>query len=74
MPVSIRQIHPMFVGEVTGVDLSKPLSREDAAAIARGMDELAVLVFHDQKLTRRAAGRVQPQFRRDRALARQQPA
>ncbi|HST76680.1 MAG TPA: TauD/TfdA family dioxygenase [Acetobacteraceae bacterium] len=51
MPVSIRQIHPVFVGEVSGVDISKPLSREDAAAIARGMDEFAVLVFHDQTLT-----------------------
>jgi alpha-ketoglutarate-dependent 2,4-dichlorophenoxyacetate dioxygenase len=51
MPVSIRQIHPVFVGEVSGVDISQPLSRDDAAAIARGMDEFAVLVFHDQGLT-----------------------
>jgi alpha-ketoglutarate-dependent 2,4-dichlorophenoxyacetate dioxygenase len=51
MPVTIRQIHPVFVGEVSGVDISKPLSREDVAAIEAGMDKYAVLVFHDQKLT-----------------------
>jgi len=51
MPVAIRQIHPVFVGEVSGVDISKPLSREDVAAIEAGMDQYAVLVFHDQKLT-----------------------
>src|SRR5262245_23678562 len=51
MPVSIRQIHPVFVGEVFGVDISKPLAREDVAAIEAGMDKYGVLVFHDQKLT-----------------------
>jgi alpha-ketoglutarate-dependent 2,4-dichlorophenoxyacetate dioxygenase len=51
MSVSIRQIHPVFVGEVTGVDLAQPLSREEVAAIEAGMDRHAVLVFHDQKIT-----------------------
>jgi alpha-ketoglutarate-dependent 2,4-dichlorophenoxyacetate dioxygenase len=51
MPLSIRQIHPLFVGEVSGVDISKPLTHEDAAAIDAGMDQYAVLVFHDQKIT-----------------------
>jgi alpha-ketoglutarate-dependent 2,4-dichlorophenoxyacetate dioxygenase len=51
MPVSIRQIHPVFVGEVSGVDISKPLTPQDVAAIEAGMDKYAVLVFHDQKLT-----------------------
>jgi alpha-ketoglutarate-dependent 2,4-dichlorophenoxyacetate dioxygenase len=51
MPVAIRQIHPVFVGEVSGVDISKPLSKEDVAAIEAGMDKYAVLVFHDQPIT-----------------------
>src|ERR1051326_9316595 len=51
MAVSIRQIHPVFVGEVSGVDLGRPLSREDVAAIEAGMDRYAVLVFHDQNIT-----------------------
>src|SRR5437764_10464146 len=51
MPVSIRQIHPVFVGEVSGADLRRPLSREEVAAIEAGMDRYAVLVFHDQNIT-----------------------
>ncbi|MBV9018476.1 MAG: TauD/TfdA family dioxygenase [Alphaproteobacteria bacterium] len=51
MAVSIRQIHPVFVGEVSGVDLTRPLSRDEAAAIEAGMNRYAVLVFHDQNIT-----------------------
>jgi len=51
MTVSIRQIHPVFVGEVSGIDIGRPLSPEDVAAIEAGMDRYAVLVFHDQKIT-----------------------
>jgi len=51
MSVSLRQIHPVFVGEVSGIDLSRALSREEVAAIEAGMDRYAVLVFHDQKIT-----------------------
>jgi alpha-ketoglutarate-dependent 2,4-dichlorophenoxyacetate dioxygenase len=51
MTVSIQQIHPVFVGEVAGVDLSRALSRDAVAAIEAGMDRYAVLVFHDQKIT-----------------------
>ena len=51
MTIAIRQIHPVFVGEVSGVDLTLPLSRDEVAAIEAGMDRHAVLVFHDQKLT-----------------------
>ena len=51
MSVAIRQIHPVFVGEVSGIDLAKPLSRDEVAAIEAGMDRYAVLVFHDQQIT-----------------------
>ena len=51
MSVSIRQIHPVFVGEVSGVDITQPLTRDDVAAIEAGMDRYAVLVFRDQRLT-----------------------
>lgn len=51
MAVSIRQIHPVFVGEVSGLDLRAALTREEAAAIESGMDRYAVLVFHDQNIT-----------------------
>lgn len=51
MTVNIRQVHDLFVGEVSGVDLTKPLTQEEAAAIEAGMDKYAVLVFHDQPVT-----------------------
>ena len=49
--IGIRPITPVFAGEVAGVDITRPLSREDVAAIECGMDRHAVLVFHDQRLT-----------------------
>ena len=50
MSVSIMPLHPVFVGEVTGVDCRTPLAREEVAAIEAGMDEYAVLVFRDQDI------------------------
>jgi alpha-ketoglutarate-dependent 2,4-dichlorophenoxyacetate dioxygenase len=49
--ISIRQIHPVFVGEVLGADLTRPLSAADVAAIEAGMDRYAVLVFRGQDIT-----------------------
>jgi alpha-ketoglutarate-dependent 2,4-dichlorophenoxyacetate dioxygenase len=51
MPIKIKQVGPCFAGEVEGIDMTRPLSDEDAAAIHAGMDEYAVLVFHDQHIT-----------------------
>jgi alpha-ketoglutarate-dependent 2,4-dichlorophenoxyacetate dioxygenase len=51
MTLSIQQITPVFAGEVSGVDITQPLSRDDAAVIEEGMDRYAVLVFRDQHLT-----------------------
>jgi alpha-ketoglutarate-dependent 2,4-dichlorophenoxyacetate dioxygenase len=54
MPLSIRSIrsdHPHFAGEVSGLDISQPLSREEAAAIDAGMDTYAVLVLRRQRVT-----------------------
>ena len=51
MSVSIRQIHPVFVGEVSGIDIARPLAPDEVAAIEAGMDRHAVLVFRDRRLT-----------------------
>jgi len=51
MAIAIRQIHKHFVGEVSGVDLRKPLTKDEAATIEAGMDKYAVLVFHGQDIT-----------------------
>ncbi len=51
MAVEIRQVGDKFAGEVTGIDLTKPLSTESVRAIHDGMDEYAVLFFRGQPLT-----------------------
>jgi alpha-ketoglutarate-dependent 2,4-dichlorophenoxyacetate dioxygenase len=51
MAISVKEIKEGFVGEVSGVDLTKPLSREEAEAIEAAIAKLGVLVFHDQELT-----------------------
>ena len=51
MAVEIRQVGDKFAGEVTGIDLTKPLSTESVSAIHDGMDEYAVLFFRGQPLT-----------------------
>ena len=50
MTLTIHQVGPCFAGEVDGIDLTSPLSSEDAAAVHAGMDEYAVLVFRGQNL------------------------
>jgi alpha-ketoglutarate-dependent 2,4-dichlorophenoxyacetate dioxygenase len=50
MPIITKQIGPCFAAEVEGVDMTKPLSPEQVAAIHAGMDTYAVLVFHDQPI------------------------
>jgi alpha-ketoglutarate-dependent 2,4-dichlorophenoxyacetate dioxygenase len=50
MALTFRKLHPLFVAEVSPVDLRK--ADEDALARIRGgMDEYAVLVFRDQPFT-----------------------
>jgi alpha-ketoglutarate-dependent 2,4-dichlorophenoxyacetate dioxygenase len=49
--MQITPIQPGFVGEVSGVDISLPLSSGQVAEIEAGMDQYAALVFHNQPLT-----------------------
>jgi alpha-ketoglutarate-dependent 2,4-dichlorophenoxyacetate dioxygenase len=51
MSVTIRKLHPHFFGEVSGVDLRKPLTSQQARDIEAGMDEYAVLLFRNQDIT-----------------------
>src|SRR5215213_11756840 len=51
MTVAIRQLHPHFFGEVSGVDLRKPLTAQEATDIEAGMDKYAVLLFRNQDIT-----------------------
>jgi alpha-ketoglutarate-dependent 2,4-dichlorophenoxyacetate dioxygenase len=51
MSLHIRPAHPVFVGEVSGIDISKKLGQERVAVIEAGMDRYAVLIFRDQQVT-----------------------
>jgi alpha-ketoglutarate-dependent 2,4-dichlorophenoxyacetate dioxygenase len=45
MTISFAPLQPVFSAECLGVDISKPLTPDEIAAIDAGMDEYAVLVF-----------------------------
>ena len=51
MSISIRPLRGPFAGEVSGLDITRPIDRDAAAAIEAGMDAYAVLVFRGQHLT-----------------------
>ena len=46
----IASARPTFIGEVSGIDLTRKLADEEINAIHAGMDRFGVLVFHDQHL------------------------
>tara|TARA_B100000427_G_scaffold307658_1_gene295305 strand:- start:196 stop:1086 length:891 start_codon:yes stop_codon:yes gene_type:complete len=50
MAITVKLMHPLFVGEVQDVDLSQPMSDETFAEIQKAIDDNAVLVFHGPKL------------------------
>ncbi len=51
MPLTVKPLHPIFAAEVTGIDLSRPLSEVTVAEIVAAMDLYAVCVFPNQPLT-----------------------
>jgi alpha-ketoglutarate-dependent 2,4-dichlorophenoxyacetate dioxygenase len=50
MPITVRALHPLFAGEVGGVDAGRPLDGEIVGALVAAIDRHAVLVLHDQDL------------------------
>jgi alpha-ketoglutarate-dependent 2,4-dichlorophenoxyacetate dioxygenase len=51
MSITISDLTPGFAGEVSGIDITQPLTSAQAAALEAGMDRYGVLVYHDQKFT-----------------------
>jgi len=51
MTITTAPLHPLFAGEVSGIDTTRPLSAETLAAIEAAIERYAVLVFRDQRLT-----------------------
>ena len=46
--LAIKGLHPLFVAEVTGIDLTAPIPREDFRAIWEAFNEHQILVFRGQ--------------------------
>jgi len=51
MSLALKPLHPVFVAEATGLDLTQPLSRADACEINAAMNTYGVLVWRGQPLT-----------------------
>jgi len=51
MAVSVKQLHPVFMGEVSGADLREPLDAAAVTALNDAINRYGVLVFHDQFIT-----------------------
>ena len=51
MAISVRPLHPVFVGEVSGVDLREPVDAASVSQIVAAADRHAVLVFRNQTIT-----------------------
>jgi alpha-ketoglutarate-dependent 2,4-dichlorophenoxyacetate dioxygenase len=50
MAFGVTQIHDVFVGEVSGIDLREPLDHETVDAISAAINQHGVLLFRGQKI------------------------
>jgi alpha-ketoglutarate-dependent 2,4-dichlorophenoxyacetate dioxygenase len=50
MSIAIGRLHPGFAGEVSDIDLTRPINPEDVAAIDERTDQHAVMVFRGQAI------------------------
>jgi alpha-ketoglutarate-dependent 2,4-dichlorophenoxyacetate dioxygenase len=46
--LSIKRLHPLFVAEVTGIDLTRPIPREEFRTIWDAFNEHQIIVFRNQ--------------------------
>jgi alpha-ketoglutarate-dependent 2,4-dichlorophenoxyacetate dioxygenase len=51
MAISVVPLHQDFVGEVSDVDLGRPLDNDDISEISAALDRYAVLICREQRLT-----------------------
>lgn len=51
MTITITELTRGFGGEVSGIDITSPVTRDQAAELEAAMNRYAVLVYHDQRFT-----------------------
>lgn len=49
-PIAVRKLHPLFGAEVSGIDITQPLSAREFGPIRAAFEEHSVLVFRDQPM------------------------
>jgi alpha-ketoglutarate-dependent 2,4-dichlorophenoxyacetate dioxygenase len=49
-PVKITKLHPLFGAEVSGIDITRPLSAREFGPIRAAFEEHSVLLFRDQPM------------------------
>jgi alpha-ketoglutarate-dependent 2,4-dichlorophenoxyacetate dioxygenase len=47
--LTLKRLHPLFAAEITGIDLTAPISRDDFRTIWDAFNEHQILVFRDQR-------------------------
>jgi alpha-ketoglutarate-dependent 2,4-dichlorophenoxyacetate dioxygenase len=51
MPIAVTQLHPVFAGQITGIDLREPLDSAEIKAIDSAINEHGILVFPSQYIS-----------------------
>ncbi|MBS0518765.1 MAG: TauD/TfdA family dioxygenase [Proteobacteria bacterium] len=49
-PISVRKLHPLFGAEISGIDITQPLSAREFGPIRAAFEEHSVLLFRDQPM------------------------
>src|SRR5258708_25137084 len=70
MSIAIRQLHPFFMGEVSGIDLARKLTPDEAATIEAGVGRHARRGFPRPQITDQQPKGLRPHFRRIQTPAR----
>jgi len=51
MSLQLKPLHPLFVAEASGIDLTRPLSTDEVKQVNAAMNRYAVLVWRNQPMT-----------------------
>ena len=49
-PINVRKLHPLFGAEISGIDITRPLSAREFGPIRAAFEEHSVLLFRDQPM------------------------
>ena len=58
-PITVTRLHPLFGAEVSGIDITRPLSAREFRPIRAAFEEHSVLLFRDQPMDDAKPDRVQ---------------